>query len=245
MKEQPHLRLAGVTRLALDGRGPRSAFVFDPHRLALPCWALALEEAGRAPALLVTLDRHFDLAVPAHPARVPDRAAGFLALDAHARLELDTRNIDHVVAAMEAGIVGDVLALARASPEGALPAETYRDRRGVDHRILRAPSLELWLDGGGRLPAGEGPVLLDVDLDCFTSPSDVDARVVLPWPQAVVRDHLLPEGSRPFWDAVLPRTVALTLAREPYHCGGLLGAGRLLEQVAPVLLGELLGSTFA
>jgi hypothetical protein len=245
VKEQPHLRLAGVTRLALDGRGPASAFVFDPHRLALPCWALALEEANRAPAFLLTLDRHFDLAVPTQPQRVPDRRAGFLALDAHARLELDTRNIDHVVAAMEAGIVGDVLALARSSPEGATPLEIYRDRKGVDHRILRAPSLEQWLDGGGRLPPGDDPVLLDVDLDCFTSPSDVDPRVVLPWTQSIVRDHLLPEGSSAFWDALLPRTVALTLAREPYHCGGLLGAGRLLAQVAPVLFGELLGSSFA
>jgi hypothetical protein len=163
----------------------------------------------------------------------------------HARLELDTRNIDHVVAAMEAGIVGDVLALARSSPEGATPLEIYRDRKGVDHRILRAPSLEQWLDGGGRLPPGDDPVLLDVDLDCFTSPSDVDPRVVLPWTQSIVRDHLLPEGSSAFWDALLPRTVALTLAREPYHCGGLLGAGRLLAQVAPVLFGELLGSSFA
>lgn len=245
MKEQPHLRLAGVTRLALDGRGPRSAFVFDPHRLALPCWALALEEAGRAPGLLVTLDRHFDLAVPKAPEAVPARSQGFLALDAHARLQLDTRNIDHVVAAMEAGLVGDVLALARAHPEGALGVEIYRDRHGAEHRVLRAPSLEQWLDGGGRLPEGDGPVLLDVDLDCFTSPSDVDARVVLPWPAEVVRDHLMPEGSARFWEALLPRTVALTLAREPYHCGGLLASGRLYAAVAPVLFGELLGSSFA
>jgi len=240
-----HLRLAGVTRLQLAGRGPKTGFVFDPHRLALPCWALALEECGRAPALLVTFDRHFDLAVPTEPARVPDRREGALALDAHARLQLDVRNIDHIVAAMEAGLVGDVLAFARSSPEGALQAASYRDRRGGTHRIERAPSPEAWLDGGGRLPGGEAPVLLDLDLDCFTSQSDADPRAVIPWPQALVRDHLLPEGSAAFWEALLPRTVALTLAREPYHCGGLLSAGRLLEQVAPVLFGELLGADLA
>ena len=240
-----HLRLAGITRLELDGRGPRSAFVFDPHRLALPCWALALEELGRAPATLITFDRHFDLAVPREPSRVPDRSAGVLALDAHARLELDVRNIDHVVAAMEAGLVGDVLAFARASPQGALEVDCHRDSRGREHRIVRAASLERWLDGGGRFPEGDGPVLLDVDLDCFTSPSDVDPRAILPWPQALVRDHLLPEGAEGFWKAVLPRTVALTLAREPYHCGGLLAAGRLFEAVAAVLFGELLGAQLA
>lgn len=241
--EALHLRLAGVTRLELEGRGPRTAFVFDPHRLALPCWALALEEHGHAPALLVTFDRHFDLAVPKQPAAVPEASQGVLALDAHARGELDVRNIDHVVAAMEAGLVGDVLAFARSSPPGALEDPAYRDRRGAEHRILRAPSLERWLDGGGKLPTSDGPVLLDVDLDAFTSPSDLEPRAILPWPQALVRDLLLPEGSETFWRALLPRTVALTLAREPYHCGGLLASNRLLEIAAPVLFGELLGAT--
>lgn len=239
MKEL-HLRLAGVTRLALDGRGPERAFVFDPHRLALPCWALALEEVNRAPALLVTFDRHCDLAPPREPSRVPDRSAGTLAIDAHARLELDVRNIDHVIAAMEAGIVGDVLCFARSRPQGALEAGVYRDRRGQEHRIDVSPSLEQWLDGGGRLAPGDAPVLLDLDLDCFTSPNDADPRALLPWPAEQVRDHLLPEGSEAFWEALLPRTVAMTLAREPYHCGGLLAAGRLLEVVAPILFGELL-----
>ena len=240
-----HLRLAGITRLALEGRGPRDAYVFDPHRLALPCWALALEEHGGAAAQLVTFDRHFDLAVPARPDQVPDQSAGVLALDAHARLALDVRNIDHVVAAMEAGLVGDVLALARSNPPGALETDSYRDRRGGVHQIERARSLEDWLDGGGRLARAAGPVLLDVDLDCFTSPSDVDPRALLPWPAAQVRDHLLPQGSADFWGALLPRTIALTLAREPYHCGGLLAAQRLLEVVAPVLFGELLGAALA
>jgi hypothetical protein len=237
-----HLRLAGVTRLALDGRGPRDAYVFDPHRLALPCWALALEEAGRAPALLVTFDRHLDLTVPKDPARVPERGAGVLALDAHARLELDVRNIDHVVAAMEAGLVGDVLCFARSPAPGSLGDGVYRDRRGGAHRIEVARTLEDWLDGGGRLPEGDGPALLDVDLDAFTSQNDADPRAVLAWPAEQVRDLLLPEGSKAFWEALLPRTRALTLAREPYHCGGLLGAARLLEVVAPILFGELLGA---
>jgi len=235
-----HLRLAGVTRLALDGRGPRDGYVFDPHRLALPCWALALHERNAGPALLVTFDRHLDLAVPQEPARVPDREAGVLAIDAHARLELDVRNIDHIVAAMEAGIVGDVLCFARAKPQGALEGGTYTDRRGKAHRIDVARTLEEWLDAGGRL-THEGPALLDLDLDCFSSPSDADPRAILPWPRELVRDALLPEGSSAFWSALLPKTIALTLAREPYHVGGLLAANRLFEVAAPVLFEELLG----
>ena len=85
-------------------------------------------------------------------------------------------------------------------------------------------------------------VLLDVDLDCFTTASDADPTEVVPWPRAAIRRFLLPEGSGPFWEAVLSRCRALTLAREPYHCGGVLAAGRLLEDALTVLFGELLGA---
>ena len=30
---------AGIIELELGGRGPKRGYVFDPHRLALPCWA--------------------------------------------------------------------------------------------------------------------------------------------------------------------------------------------------------------
>jgi hypothetical protein len=251
MDPSAHLRLAGVTRLALAGRGPRDAYLFDPHRLALPCWALAL--GGRGPALLVTLDRHLDLVPPNDPAGIPDAAAGLRALDEHARWHLDVRNVDHVIAAMEAGLVGDVLALGRARPEGALSASTWTDRRGGVHRIAVAPSVAHVADGFGTpapsphaaaaaaLLAGEGPVLLDVDLDCFTTPSDADPTTLLPWPGEAIRDYLFPEGAAAFWDAVLPRCVALTLAREPYHVGGVVAAGRLFETAAAVVFEELLG----
>ncbi len=244
-------RLAGITRLSLrGGRGPTSAWVFDPHRLALPAWAAALE--GQPPALLVTLDRHFDLVPPEAPAAVPDRSAGLRAIDEHARWSLTIRNTDHVVAAMEAGIVGDVLAIARASPVGAHAGESWTDRRGGVHRLLRARTVDQlaadwgtpsatpeakqladWLEGGG-------PVLLDVDLDCFTTPSDADPTSILPWPRELIRDFLLPPDSEPFWEAVLGRCVALTLAREPYHCGGLAAGARLFLDVGEVLFRELL-----
>lgn len=88
--------------------------------------------------------------------------------------------------------------------------------------------------------AGTERILLDVDLDCFTTPSDADPTTVLPWPRTIIREFLLPEGSEPFWEAVLKKTVALTLAREPHHCGGLLASGELLRDVAEVLFRELL-----
>lgn len=246
------LRLAGVTRLSLRaGRGPAEAFVFDPHRLALPSWAFALGD--RPPALLVTLDRHFDLVPPADPAAVPDRTTGLRAIDEHARWALGVRNTDHVVAAMEAGLVGDVLAIARTSPAGAHAGDTWVDRRGGTHRLFRAPTVDRVAADWGtwsatpeaqaiveRLEAGV-PVLLDVDLDCFTSPSDADPTAILPWPREIAREFLLPPGSEAFWDAVLRNCVALTLAREPYHCGGLVGGARLFLDLADLLFRDLLG----
>ncbi|MDQ3263445.1 MAG: UPF0489 family protein [Myxococcota bacterium] len=253
--DAPHLRLAGVVTLGLTAtRGPKTAYVFDPHRLALPCWAHALDEAGaQGPATLITLDRHFDLVVPENIAAIPDRQAGLRALDEHARWSLDVRNYDHIVAAMEAGLIGDVVAVARARPRGALAGHSYRDRRGGEHRLALSPTLarigEEWDDRGAsstgaavrELLEGAAPILLDVDLDCFTTASDADPTTVLPWPKEIIRDFLIGPQTAPFWDAVLPRTLALTFAREPHHCGGLLAGGRLFADAAELIFQDLLG----
>lgn len=250
MDEAPqHLRLAGVIRLSLaGGRGPTDAYVFDPHRLALPAWACALGEAG-GPALLVTLDRHLDTVAPRAPEAVPPREAGLRALDEHARWALDVRNYDHILAAMEAGLVGDALLIARTRPRGAFTGETYVDTRGRAHRLVAVPTVDRAAEAFTSPAPGDavrevleraGRVLLDVDLDCFTSLSDADPTTVLPWPRDVIREFLLPEGSEPFWDAVLEKAAALTLAREPHHCGGLLASGALFRDVAEVLFRELL-----
>ncbi len=248
--DAPHLRLAGITRLGLSGRGPRDAYLFDPHRLALPAWAHALGDGP--PALLVTLDRHFDLVPPA--AAAPPRSAGLRALDDFARWELDTRNYDHVLAAMEAGLLTGAVVVARAHPRGAVTAGSWADRHGQEHPLASAPTVDALAYGFGtpaaslasgtaqRLLAGAERVVLDVDLDCFSSPSDADPFTVLPWPRAVIRDFLLPPGSGPFWDAVLGKCVALTFAREPAHCGGVLAGDALFADAAGVLFGELLGT---
>lgn len=244
-----HLRLAGVIRLGLGGgRGPADAYVFDPHRLALPAWSLALGEAG-PPALLVTLDRHLDTVVPRRPEAVPDRSAGLRALDEHARWALDVRNYDHILAAMEAGLVGDALLVARSRPRGAFAGDIYKDTRGRPHRLVAVSTVDRAAEAWRHPAPGDAVrevleaaprVLLDVDLDCFTSLSDADPTTVLPWPRSVIREFLLPDGSQAFWDAVLEKAVALTLAREPHHCGGLLASGELFRDVAEVLFREVL-----
>lgn len=239
--------LAGVIELSLAGRGPKRAFVFDPHRLALPCWAQATD--GR-PALVVSLDRHFDTVPPAAPPAPGWTVAQY---DAHARTQLNARNVDHLLAAMEAGLVTDAILFARAHPVGAVQGASWTDSRGGVHELLAAPRVDaVSADFGTGRASPEGQraeallrrapaVLLDVDLDCFTSPSDADPTTVLPWPEDVIAQHVVPLGSEAFWDAVLEKCVGFTFAREPGHCGGLVASGRLFEAAARVLFVKLLG----
>jgi hypothetical protein len=244
-------RLAGVTVLDVTTRHGRiPAYLFDPHRLALPCWAHALD--GQGPATLVTLDRHADLLPPSKP--VPHRATGLRALDEHARWELDERNVDHVLAAMEAGLLTGVLSLCRTVVPGSARGPSWTDRHGVAHAIHVATTPARACDGfatsspsvdaeaAARILAGDGPVILDVDLDAFTTPSDADPTALCPWPRALVRDYLFPDGADAFWSAILPRCAALTVAREPLHCGGVSAAADLFSVVANVLFEELLGA---
>ncbi|MCA2979476.1 MAG: UPF0489 family protein [Myxococcaceae bacterium] len=225
----------GIIELSLRGRGPGRGFLFDPHRLAFPCWAEAVER----PAVLVTFDRHFDLVPPA--ASVPMRPAPAEA-DAFARTHLDPRNVDHVIAAMEAGLVTDALVVARAWPVGAHRGRAWTSRAGVEHRLVGAPTLERLLEDPVALQVLERAeaTLLDFDLDCFVTPSDADPFTVVPWPRDLVRDFLCPAGGERFWALALARCRALTIAREPNHCGGVIASNRLFEAVAQVVFAELL-----
>jgi len=244
-------RLAGITLLDVHARhGVIPCYLFDPHRLAFPSWAHALQD--KPPALLITLDRHADLLPPQHP--VPSRESGLHALDDHARWQLDPRNVDHILAAMEAGLLSDVLSLSRTVVPGSQLGPTWTDRQNRVHRIHVARSPSEVCDGfGGSSPSkdaeaaaallkGNGPVVLDIDLDAFTTPSDADPTALCPWPRSLIHDYLFPDGADAFWNAVLPRCVALTFAREPLHCGGVIAAAHLFEDAAYEIFSALLGA---
>ncbi len=229
------MAFAGIIELSLHGRGPRRGFLFDPHRLALSCWATV--EAKDA--LVVTFDRHFDLAVPAADVSPGLSAAQY---DELARTTLDERNVDHLFAACEAGLVGDVLAIARSWPVGAAKQPTHRSKRGRTHQVAMAPTLERLMQQPAAMAQLEAAsqVLLDVDLDCFVTPSDADPFTVIPWPVRLIREFLRPPGSERFWELVLSRCLALTIAREPNHCGGVVAGNRLFEDAAGIIFEELL-----
>lgn len=233
--------LIGVTELSLAGRGPKRAFVFDAHRLALPCWAKSVEGTS---AVLVTLDRHFDTVPPVKP---PQPGMNLAALELHTHRELDIRNYDHVLAAMEARVLSHAIVIARARPVGSVEGPLFVDSRGGQHAIASAPTVDAIASGisadsqrAMALLEEAESVILDIDLDCFTTSSDADPTTPVPWPVELIREHVMPRGSEPFWDLVLRRCVALTFAREPAHCGGLIAANRLFEAAADVIFRQLL-----
>lgn len=246
------VNVAGVVELSLGGRGPKRGYVFDPHRLALPCWA---EAGAGTPSLVVTIDRHFDLVPPHEP---PARGLVGEALERHVRTRLDPKNVDHVLAAMEAGVVTHVIAVARAKPCGVVEGPIWEDSTGERHELVRAATIDALSADFGAAPARSArsaspeaqrahrllieatQIVLDVDIDAFTTPSDADPTTIIPWPTEVIRQHLKPRGSEDFWSLVLGKCVALTVAREPAHCGGLVTMGRLFEAFALVMFNELL-----
>lgn len=235
----------GVIELSLGGRGPRHAYVFDPHRLAVGPWA---RHAGPSGSLLLSFDRHLDTVVPLHP---PEPGLSPDALQVHAERHLDERNFDHILAAMNAGVVTHAILVARARPGGA-HLGPWVDSSGRTHELLVAPTLASLCVDFGRpsspdlarqayaLLASAQRIILDVDIDCFTTLSDAQPLTVIPWPLEVIRQHLFPDDHQPFWDLVLSKCVVFTCAREPNHCGGLIHGARLFENAAQVLFHELL-----
>ncbi|MBI5542884.1 MAG: UPF0489 family protein, partial [Deltaproteobacteria bacterium] len=146
-------------------------FVFDHHREAFTLWAWAARQGG--PLTLVTLDRHMDLQSPAilPPASAP--TCPVEELDAYARWRLSPKNDEHVVAALEAGSLGDVAVIARSHAPPCLDAfRPYRDRSGRVHRFAFSRTVDEVGEELLGLVRDAPRLALDLDLDCFSTLSD-------------------------------------------------------------------------
>ncbi len=234
------LALADVHRVTTRVAGrPVEVFVFDHHRTAFTVWCDAAARLGK-PLRLVTLDRHMDLGVPA--ALAPDHRSPLEELDGFARHRLAPSNDDHIVAAMEAGAISDALVIARSHrPPDLGRFQPFRDRRGVAHPTAFADTVDALSPEQLALVQQGGELVLDVDLDCFTTMSDGHLDEVLTWDREQIEGFLLPPDSAPFWSAVLAQTRIVTLAREPYHCGGFGRGAKLWLDFAEVFFSQLLG----
>mgnify|MGYP002407662226 FL=1 len=224
------------TRIA--GR-PCEVYVFDHHRGAFPLWMLAAQKLGSS-LTLVTLDRHIDLERPAR--LLPSGPHTLEALDGFARFSLSSRNDDHLVAAMEAGAIGDAVVIARShGPKSLDSFKPYLDGQGRAHRCAFAKTVDLSGDDARALIDESSAIALDIDLDCFTTYSDGHHDEVLTWDLELIDAFLRPPDAEGFWTPVLERTRLVTLAREPYHCGGFGRSAALWPAFAEAFFCRLLG----
>jgi UPF0489 domain len=239
-------RMVGITEVHLSSAQKRRAFFFEPHRLALPCWAL---ENGHRSTVLLTFDRHFDLVPPLHR---PSNALRGEALYEFAREKLSVRNYDHILAAIDCGVIDHVVAVARAWPQGAYRERTVEDAQQGQHQLVHLTDLD---DVSGCFEAERSlpesmlvktlieqadNVIVDIDLDCFTSPSDVNPTVVIPWTRELIRAHLQVDA-KAMWSQILRKTRVITCALEPAHCGGLVASHQLFATFAQFFFESLLG----
>jgi hypothetical protein len=221
------------------GASTCDVFVFDHHRAAFTLWALAAKAHG--PLTLVTLDRHMDLERPAH---LPPAAATSTleALDEYAARALSPRNDDHIVAALEAGAIGDAVVIARSHAPSSLDSfRPFRDHAGGEHHFAIARTVDEAGADVRRVVEGSAQIALDIDLDCFATLSDGHPDEVVPWDIDQIDTFLRPPDSESLWQAILSRTRVVTLAREPYHCGGLERGARLWRGFSEVFFRRLLG----
>jgi hypothetical protein len=235
----PLLALADVHRATslVEGR-PVELFIFDHHRTAFTIWCHEATRLG-GPLALFTLDRHMDLGTPALPPPAAD--APLEALDAYARHRLAPSNDDHIVAALEAGAIADAVVVARSHAPPSLDAfRPYRDARGGLHRFAFAKSPAFLVAAPNPLPPGDGPLVLDVDLDCFTTMSDGDPDDVLIWDEEQMLRWLQPPGADDLWAQLRARVSVVTLAREPFHCGGFDRGAELWRRFSRVFFRDLL-----
>lgn len=236
----PTLALADVHRITAPVHGrERDIFVFDHHRTAFTLWCHAAAQLGR-PLVLVTLDRHMDLGTP--QVLAPDCAMPLHSLDLFARHSLAVSNDDHIVAALEAGAISDALVVARSHEPPSLEVfRPFKDVRGRDHRFVFAPTVAHVHEDGLALVREATDVVLDIDLDCFTTRSDGHFDEVLTWDAEQIEGFLQPPHAGEFWNTVLERTRLITLAREPYHCGGFTRGARLWIDFAEIFFRRVLG----
>ncbi|MBS2025292.1 MAG: UPF0489 family protein [Deltaproteobacteria bacterium] len=231
------LALADVHRITCPiGGTERDVFVFDHHRTAFTLWAHVAQTHG--PLTLLTLDRHMDLETP--QARAVPYTSPLDELDRFARHRLATRNDDHILAALESGAISSAAIIARSHQPGELSRFLpFTDPLGKRHEFAFAPTLErAGADVRALLEAASG-IVLDLDLDCFTTRSDGHLDETVCWDKTHIDDFLRPPDFD--WARVLPKVRAVTLAREPYHCGGFSRGARLWVDFAEVFFERLLG----
>jgi len=196
--------------------------VYEDHRFLLFVLWHAMHRAEArlpSPPLLITFDRHDDAKPPSTSAMGALRTLRQQATErdvlACTEWELSTLDDDWLLAAMELGVVGDVINVgAEETPNLDGFVTTHTDHLGQDHRIWQIPHLHSclayqgdlsdharrndlgslwsalgWQPGSGfdSDPHDLPPIILDFDLDCF---ADDMSNHLMAWPPELMLQRL-------------------------------------------------------
>ncbi|MFN7542729.1 MAG: hypothetical protein ACK5TN_08040 [Acidobacteriota bacterium] len=207
----------GLRRIRL---GRHEVSLHEDHRWVLALVAEAQQQGVLpCPTPVVLLDRHTDCAEPKRPLPHDTSVPGVLRLcDQH----LSPHDDDWIVAGIEIGLLADVFLFGVDDRMGDLPRAV--GPHGVFGRWEMPGDLGEIGVNARRLLEGQGPILLDIDLDCFAYPY---RGAVWPWTEAMFRKHFLPRP--PLWNSLLERAQLITICREAGCCGGSAHADSILE----------------
>lgn len=222
-------------------RGQKPVFVFKNHRTSFYYWCKARKEFGISDSFfVVTLDRHNDL----FPL-LPEKKTEIQALDLNdlvkvknfVKNKLKKLNDDYIIAAMEAGLIGDILIMS-SEPTG---IKEYTDSASVKHKIFHC----FWpgdlsgfrglltdtaternreiITSIGYDENGNPNVVLDIDLDFFTYYYCDNTYVI---DEENFKD-IFSDDSLIWW--IYDKARLITIAKEPGACGSTLNSERILK----------------
>lgn len=219
----------------------KPVFVFENHRMSFYFWCKARKEFGISDSFfVVTMDHHNDL----FPL-LPEKKAEVQTLDLNdlvkvknfAENRLKKLNDDYIFAAMEAGLIGDILILSPELPD----IEEYTDSRSVKHKLFYC----FWpgdLSGSRGLLTDNIPernrelitsigydtngnpnIVLDIDLDFFTYFYCNNTYII---DEDNFKD-IFSDDSLIWW--VYDKARLITIAEEPWTCGSAQNSQRILK----------------
>ncbi len=215
---------------------PPTLVTMDHRAVLVAAWAAKLERrfGDRAP-LLVRLDAHPDMGEKPRPWVCEKNQ--LTDIDSVHAIVNATRHDDGgwVMAGMQYGLAGDVVTFFvhdyHRYPGDAGP---LLDHEGATHRLWTYPSVRDLLDQPSsrrrhadlreRLANIEEPLWFDIDLDFATN--RMEDGTPIPWNEEEW-DLLLDAESRALLACCLRRASLVTIALEPWFCGGLGACGKI------------------